>query len=1031
MPIPGSYDYRLVALSVGIAMSASYVALDLAGRTTAARGRPRAIWLLGGAVSMGVGIWSMHYIGMLAFSLPVPVLYDLPTVLVSLLAAVLASGVALFVVSRERLSVINAMVGSVAMGGGVAAMHYIGMAAMRLSGTCRWDYAMVAWSVAIAVVVSLVALWLAFRFRSEQRALAPLKLASAAVMGIAVAAMHYTGMAAATFDASGAMHDMSRAVSVSTLGVAGITIVTFMTLGLAIATSMVDRRLSAQALELQSSEKRYRLLFERSLAGVYQTTLDGRLLDCNEAFARMLGYASREACLASFVVERHLDTAARARFLSELTQVSTLTAFETCFRQTDGRPVWALETATLLDGPIIEGTLIDITERKQTEKALQLAMENSAAANRAKSEFLANMSHEIRTPMNGIIGMTELALGTTLTREQREYLEMVQLSADSLLGLINDILDFSKIEARKLDLEIVDFDLGQMLDDLMRPLAPRAHQKGLELAYHVASDVPLALSGDPLRLGQILVNLVINAVKFTERGEVVLRVRRAAVDGAQVTLHFAVTDTGIGIPKDKHASIFEAFTQADTSTTRKYGGTGLGLAISSQLVALMKGRIWVESEPGRGTTLHVTLPFTPRSVAPAKISPREATAIGGMPVLVVDDNATNRWILGDILANWGMRPTVVDGGAAALRSMDLARKSGAPFPLVLLDYQMPGMNGLEVAQQIHDTAEFSSSALILLSSVGEGGDAERCAAAGVAASLVKPVRQAVLKETILTVLAMPSAHRRVPLPAAPAPELASRWPARVLLAEDNPVNTRLVSVMLEKRGHTVVTVGNGREAVAAVGDATFDLVLMDLQMPEMDGFEATAAIRAAELGTGRHVRIVALTAHAMKGDRDACLAAGMDGYLAKPIRASELFGVVERFAADRRQTPLATGAIGSAFEWVGPAFDRDEALARVGGDSALLLELTEILRDQVPRVRSEIQRSVREGDAAGLERAAHTLRGSVASFGARRAVAAAQALEDLARTGPLTEAPALVDELDRELEYLDRDLQKLEGSPVA
>ena len=1023
----GSYDYRLVALSVVIAMAAAFVALDLAGRTTAARGRSRGWWLAGGAVGMGIGIWSMHYIGMLAFSLPVPVLYDLPLVLVSLLAAVLASAVALFVVSRDRLGFVNALAGSTAMGGGVAAMHYIGMAAMRMHGTCRWDYPLVGLSVVIAIVVSLVALWLTFRFRTELRPLAPLKLASAAVMGLAVAGMHYTGMAAATFDHAGVTADISGAVSVSTLGVAGITIVTFMVLGLAMITSIVDRRFTAQAEELESSEERYRLLFERSLAGVYQTTIDGKLLDCNEACARMLGYASRQDCLRRFVVAHHLSAEARAKFIADLQAHGTLTAFESSFKRQDGAPVWALETATLLDGPLIEGTLIDITERKQTEAALRLAMETAASANRAKSEFLANMSHEIRTPMNGIIGMTELTLGTTLTREQREYLEMVQVSADSLLSLLNDILDFSKIEARKLELDIVDFDLGQMLDDMIRPFAPRAHQKGLELLYHAAPDVPLALSGDPTRLRQVLVNLLSNAVKFTERGEVVLRVRREIVDGSNVSLHFTVTDTGIGVAADKQAAIFEAFTQADTSTTRRFGGTGLGLAIASQLVSLMKGRIWIESEVDRGTTLHVMLPFTMRAESPARISPREATVLGGMAVLVVDDNATNRWILGDILANWGMKPTVVESGPAAIRAMELARKTNSPFPLVILDFHMPGMNGLEFAERIHCQPEFASVAMILLSSVGQAGDAERCAAAGISAALVKPARQAVLKETILTALAAPSNSAEAPIAL---PLLAGRH-AHVLLAEDNPVNTRLVRAMLERRGHSVLTVENGRDAAEAVQSTVFDLVLMDLQMPEMDGFEATAAIRAAEKGTSQHVHIVALTAHAMKGDREACLAAGMDGYLAKPIRASELFGMVEKFAGDRRNG-LSHGLTGTSFEWVGPAFDRDEVLGRMGNDTALLAELTQIFRVQMPRMQAEIERCLRENDARALERAAHTLQGSAASFGAKRAVAAAQSVEQLGRSGQLQDAGPLIEELNRELAHLARDLQEVTaGSSVA
>ena len=1018
----GSYTSSLVVLSVVMAMCAAYVALDLAGRTTAARGRARAWWLVGGAVTMGVGIWSMHYIGMEAFHLPVPILYDMTTVIVSLVAAIVASAIALFVVSRAGFKWGTAAAGSLAMGIAICAMHYVGMAAMRLPAMCEWNYGIVALSVVIAVVVSLVALVLAFKFRSETRALAPLKLASAAVMGVAVAAMHYTGMAAATFVPAPPPVDLADAVNVSSLGLAGIAVITFMILGLAIVTSLVDRRFSAQAHELRASEERYRLLFERSLAGVYQSTLDGRLLDCNEAFARMLGYPSRAKCLESSVADHYQSTRDRRPFVEKIQQDGRVTDFENKVRRLDGSPMWVLESATLLEGNdrgsrILEGTAIDITQRKQAEAALENAVEAAAGANRAKSEFLANMSHEIRTPMNGIIGMTELALGTDLTPEQRDYLEMVQVSADSLLTLINDILDFSKIEARKLELEIIDFDLTQLLDDVLRPVAPRAHQKGLELAYHIAPDVPSTLAGDPARIRQIVTNLISNAVKFTDRGEVVVRVQRESLVGSQAVIYLTVTDTGIGIPREKQQSIFEAFTQADTSTTRRFGGTGLGLAIASQLVALMKGRIWLESQPGTGTTVHVTLPFEVRPDAPAKLAPREAAELAGMPVLIVDDNATNRWILGDILANWGMRPTVVESGPAAIRALELGAKSQSPFPLVLLDYQMPGMNGLQLAERIRMLPECEETTLVVLSSVGQGMDPERSKALGIAASLVKPVRQSVLRSTILEALAehsdagAPKTPTRAPRPVAGTAARA----VRILLAEDNAINRRLVTAILEKRGHHVTSVGNGRDAATAASQEPFEVVLMDLQMPEMDGFEATSAIRAQEARSGHRARIIALTAHALKGDRDACLAAGMDGYLAKPVRTTDLLGLIE-------QTTGAPSPGADANEARDTAFDPADVLARVGGDRSLLAELVEIFRQHWPTMIGDLRAAASAGDGPALERHAHALRGSVASLGARTSAELALALETMGRAGETAGADARVVELEHELRRLEQGL---------
>ena len=611
--ITGSYDYRLVALSVLIAMLASYAALDLASRVTAARGRSRFAWLLVGATAMGIGIWSMHYIGMLAFSLPVPVFYDWPTVLVSLLAAIFASAIALFIVSREKMGLLAAMVGSVIMGGGIAAMHYIGMAAMRLPAMCYWSYTIVSLSVVLAIVISLVALFLTFYFRNKVKEKWLLKIGSAVLMGSAIPVMHYTGMAAAGFRYTGHQPDLAHAINVSTLGITGITIVTFMVLGLAVLTAMVDRRFSA----LGASEERLRLIINTAMDAVITMNADGLITNWNSEAEEIFGWSAQEALgrkLSELIMPRRYQgdhDRDLQHFFGASGELTARQRTETTAQHRDGNefPVEMAISPVKFDGEWIFSIFIrDIRERKRTQKELLDAKEAAEEANRAKSIFLANMSHELRTPLNAIIGYSEMLEEETEGLGKETVvgdLQRIQSAGKHLLALINDILDLSKIEAGKMILHLETFDAAQMIGEIVSTVQPAAAKNASTVQVNVGN--VRDMHADLIKVRQILLNLLSNACKFTDHGVISLNVDRQLIDGRD-WLQFEVGDTGIGMTPQQTKKLFKEFSQVDTSISRKYGGTGLGLAITYRFIQMMRGTIEVESEPGCGSTFTVRLP---------------------------------------------------------------------------------------------------------------------------------------------------------------------------------------------------------------------------------------------------------------------------------------------------------------------------------------------------------------------------------------------------------------------------------------
>ncbi|HEX2739117.1 MAG TPA: PAS domain S-box protein [Rubrobacter sp.] len=1478
------WDYRLVVLSYVIAAFASYTALDLAGRVTATGGRGRIAWLAGGAFAMSMGIWSMHFTGMLALKLDMPITYDVLGTLLSMAVAIAAATLAFFVVSRGVVGVRELALAGPLMGVGIASMHYTGMAAMRMQATVRYDLLLVATSFVIAIGASVAALWLFLRLNGGDltrgtRTL--LKAVSALVMGTAVAGMHYTGMAAATF-----MHTSERAAPSNDLNTTvmgfGIGTFTLLILGLALISAFIDRRFSAQAAQLEDSEARYsrivanapgmvyqmvrrqdgsialpfvsrgsreiyglephelqqdpslyidaihpedrpsfdlalaesaatlspcewegrvrlrsgeqkwlrkasrpqrrangdivwdgllmdvterkraeseleetegrfRNIFENAPIGMSLTSLDNRYLQVNQALCDMLGYSEEELlskrsrevthpddreitttrtrvllegkvkrdlvqkryiradgdivwAISSvslvrdsrgdpayfvgqyqdiserkraeealreseeffralyervhhpiFLLDEHLNfidvnpyacefygyareefrrmnvsditvseehagqrnharrmrhgdealiqerrhrkkggelavvtadvmavtRAGQRLYVSKITDITALTRTEEEIRHlneeleerierrteqletivselrenerrlveseeryslvvkvsNDGVFDWKLGTGELYwnerlyeiaglspsevvpslelfedhlhpedrhrvieaitahferdeayalecrvrrpsgeyrtcivrgeaqrdeqGNPVrMSGVVRDITERKSTEEEirrlneeleerierrteqlqsavteleqagdeLRSAKEAAEAANRAKSEFLANMSHEIRTPMNGVIGMTGLLLDTDLSEEQLEYAGTIRTSGEHLLTIINDILDFSKIEAGMMEFEVIDFDLRNTVEEALDLFVEGAHAKGLELATLVTYDVPEVLRGDPGRLTQVLTNLIGNAIKFTEEGEVVVRAELSEARDDSAIVRFSVTDSGIGMTSEQQVRLFTSFTQADASTTRKYGGTGLGLSISSQLVELMGGEMGVESAPGEGSTFWFELPFDMQPEAAGR--PRQPHPdLGDLRVFVVDDNETNRKILHQQILSWGMENGMAEDAQSALELLRIADEDGDPYDVAILDMQMPGMDGMELARRINDDPDLQSTRLILLTSLGIRGDARKAREAGIDAYLTKPVRQSHLLDAIATVMGSTEAEEGEAhlVTQHSIGDERARERARILLAEDNAINQKVAVKLLESLGYRRVDVAaNGIEAVDALSRVPYSAVLMDCHMPEMDGYEATAEIRRRE--KEGHTPIIALTAGAMKGDRERAIDAGMDDYIPKPVKREDLETMLERWVSQEDVATLAGAQDGRSSAREEDRLDHAViANLRELGDSDLLSELADVFVEEVPDMLDTLREAIEKGDARAVQRIGHTLKGSSGNMGAKRMSRLCLDLEHAGESNDIPAAARLLEALREEFDHFRTELSTLVG----